>query len=81
VSRSEPKTEVHSSNGRFEVTMVEPRSTAPLGIENLKISGISRGGLIYTEGVWKLRRKFRAKLPGTRRAPPARGGTGCRSRI
>ena len=26
VSRSEPKTDVHSSNGRLEVTMVEPRS-------------------------------------------------------
>jgi len=26
VSRSEPNTLVHSSNGRFEVTTVEPRS-------------------------------------------------------
>ena len=26
VRRSEPKTSVHSSNGRFEVMMMEPRS-------------------------------------------------------
>ena len=42
VRRSEPNTEVHSSNGRFDVTIVEPRSyrcentsnnsSAPVGI-------------------------------------------------